>query len=268
MTNQVDTKQVSVVKLHGRVFIECTIEVVTGLHIGGSDEGIQIGGIDNTIIRNPFNNQPYIPGSSLRGKMRSELEKQLGLPLNQPIGPYVRIHSPDNKDDYEASDVARIFGIAPPSEGIGITTLTRLIVRDVALTEECQTDLEERNTDLPYAEIKTEVAIDRVTSAATPRDLERVPAGAEFGPAQLIFSVYELGDFDLLPRIFQGMQLVEDSYLGGQGSRGSGQVEFKDISVVAKTYLEDDQPLVKGKALSDLDVKEIVAKAREAIVVE
>lgn len=257
-------------QLHGRVFITCNIKVVTGLHIGGSDEGIQIGGIDNTVIRNPFTQEPYIPGSSLRGKMRSELDKLLGLPRNQRIG-QVWIHTCQNQDDYVRCDVCRVFGVPgslPGQEEYGGPT--RLVVRDVALTPQSKERLTAARLDLPYAEIKTEVAIDRVTSAATPRTMERVPAGAIFGPAQLVFSVYESGDFGLLPRVVQALQLVEDSYLGGQGSRGSGQVRFTDVEISVRggdQYAGPEEPVWTGRTVGELaaGLDEVIARARSAI---
>jgi CRISPR-associated protein Csm3 len=108
-------------------------------------------------------------------------------------------------------------------------------VRDVALTAASANALEKIKTDLPFAELKTEVAIDRVTSAATPRTLERVPAGAVFGPAELVFSIYNRADFARLKYVLQALQLVEDDYLGGSGSRGSGKVRFTNINVTART---------------------------------
>ena len=93
------------IKLTHNVFVRYDIEVLTGLSIGGSDTGIQIGGVDKVVIRNPFNDEPYIPGSSLRGKIRSLLEKALGLPLNTSIGANVHIHSAKTKQDYDDSPV-------------------------------------------------------------------------------------------------------------------------------------------------------------------
>jgi CRISPR-associated protein Csm3 len=221
------------IKLLGRIFIEVKkLKAKTGLHIGGSGAGLEIGGVNNEIIRNPLNNQPYIPGSSLRGKMRSLTEKRFGLPQNNEIG-NVTIHTCQEKSDYECCSTCKIFGV-PAEEEFGIPTPTRLLVRDVALTEESVKALLKAKTDLAFAELKTEVAIDRVTSAAVPRDLERVPAGAVFGPAELVLGVYGEGDFALLKPALEALQLVEDDYLGGSGSRGSGKVEFKTIRIYAR----------------------------------
>ena len=166
------------IQLKGRVFITFDIEAVTGLHIGGSDTGIEIGGVDKTVIRDPITNRPYIPGSSLKGKVRSLLEKYRGLAQNQRIGQGF-IHSCDDKEQYPGCDVCQIFGV--PGER-DFATPTRLVVRDVHLSDASAKTLEEQaHTDLPYTEVKTEVSIDRVTSAANPRQMERVPAGAVFG---------------------------------------------------------------------------------------
>jgi CRISPR-associated protein Csm3 len=221
------------INLYGRIVITTNIEAVTGLHIGGSSVGLEIGGLDKAVIRNPLTNQPYIPGSSLRGKMRSQTEKVLGLRQNNKIG-QVTIHTCKEQDDYNAKGgcpVCHVFGV--PGE-VKATGPTLLVVRDVALTAESAQALEKLKTDLPFAELKTEVAIDRVTSAAVPRTLERVPAGAVFGPAELVFSIYDRADFARLKYVLEALQLVEDDYLGGSGSRGSGKVRFTNIQVSAR----------------------------------
>jgi CRISPR type III-A-associated RAMP protein Csm4 len=128
-----------------------------------------------------------------------------------------------------------VFGVPAEME---YDNATRLVVRDAELTDTSAKKLQDARTDLLYAELKTEVAIDRVTSAATPRTLERVPAGAEFGPTELVFSIYEAADYDRLKTVIDAMQLVEDDYLGGSGSRGYGKVEFTDIKVYARSRQE------------------------------
>lgn len=236
------------IQLLGRVFITFEIEAVTGLHIGGSDTGIEIGGVDKTVIREPLSNQPYVPGSSLRGKLRSLLEKYRGLEQNQPIG-HGRIHSCQDAGEYAGCPLCQVFGV--PGER-DFATPTRLIVRDVHLTETSVDRLENvARTDLPYTESKTEVSIDRVTSAANPRQMERVPAGAVFGPAELVYSIYRgddcdpQRDVDNLRLLLEGMQLLEDDYLGGLGSRGSGKVALKGIRVTVRgaDYLADPMPV-------------------------
>lgn len=223
---------VRTVTLVGRVLLEFDIHTITGLHIGGSPGTLAIGNVDNPVIRNPFTNEPYVPGSSLRGKMRSQLEKLHGAEQNTSIGTQVSIHSAKNAIQYRASVVSQVFGI-PAADFL--TEPTRLIVRDAFLTEQTKERYGSIRTDLPYTEVKWEAAIDRVTSAATPRQQERVPAGAVFRGA-LTFSLYNdlAHDAPLFDTVIQGLQLVEEDYLGGQGARGSGQVCFKNITLRAQ----------------------------------
>ena len=221
------TKQAN---LHGRIFITYQIRAETGLHIGGAESSLSIGGVDNVVIRDPLSNQPYIPGSSLKGKMRSQMEKFHGLPQNQRIG-QVTIHSCQDPEQYEDCAVCHIYGL--PGER-DFSTSTRLVVRDVQLTKQSVNELRQAKTDLPLSEVKWEAAIDRVTSAATPRQMERVPAGAVFGPAEIVYSVYESEDIDRFRDVVDGMQLLEDDYLGGSGSRGSGKVSFRNIAVYTR----------------------------------
>ncbi len=231
------------IKLKGRIFLTFDIETLSGLHIGGSDEGISIGGVDKTIIRDPLTNRPYIPGSSLRGKIRSLTEKYLGAEQNTQIAK-VRIHSASNEDEYRNSDICQVFGVS----GADFSTPTRLIVRDVHLSDEEAERLGKIRTDLPFTEVKIEVAIDRVTSAASPRQMERVPAGTVFSQAQMVYSLYDSdngqvssqADLDRLKTVITGLQLLEDDYLGGLGSRGSGRVVLKNIRVEVKASKEYD----------------------------
>jgi CRISPR-associated protein Csm3 len=234
------------IKLNGRIFLKIgEVTALTGLHIGGRDAGLEIGGIDKIVIRNPLNLEPYIPGSSLRGKMRSQTEKVLGRPQNKDIG-QVTIHTCQKEADYLANGgcvVCHVYGV--PGEMI-FSGPTRLLVRDVPLdlkSENGKKAWEKAKPELPYAEIKTEVAIDRVTSQATPRTLERVPAGAIFGPAELVFNLYDKADVDRLKFVIEALQLVEDDYLGGAGSRGSGKVKFGQIEVSARSGQDYSQPI-------------------------
>lgn len=254
------------ITLYGRVFIHAHIKTLTGLAIGGSNAGLEIGGIDKVVIRNPLTNQPYIPGSSLRGKMRSQTEKVKGLKQNKDIG-QVKIHSCQSDGDYSTCPVCVIFGV-PADDKVKSAKPARLLVRDVLLSEDSVKEFEQIKVK-SFSEIKTEVAIDRVTSAATPRSLERVPAGAEFGPAELVFGIYEKADYARLKTVVDAMQLVEDDYLGGAGSRGSGKVQFIDIKVVARQREDYSQEIKIGEygnvqAFAD-DFKRIEAELAKAI---
>lgn len=245
------------IQLKGRVIVTFDIATVTGLHIGGSDTGIEIGGVDKTVIRDALTNRPYIPGSSLRGKMRSLLEKYEGKEQNKTIGRDTRIHSCTDTDEYGKCNICQVFGV--PAEN-NFSTPTRLIVRDSQLSEGSARDLNDSGrTALPYTEVKTEVSIDRVTSAANPRQMERVPAGVTFKDAELVYGIYDGErcnprlDVDHLKTIVEGMRLLEDDYLGGQGSRGSGKISLQHIRVQfkdGKDYL--GKPVISA-TYDDLD---------------
>lgn len=197
------------IKLIKKVIFKGVIKLKTGLHIGGTNAALNIGGPDKFVVRNPINNIPYIPGSSLKGKMRSLVEiangeSMRGKPSNNPN-----------------SKAGALFGVAGDNEQ---SHPSRLIVRDAPLDI---TACDFSNTDLPYAESKTEVCIDRITAKANPRTFERVPAGAQF-KFEMILNVFEgENESQLKATLHQAIKLLQDDYLGGQGSRGYGQVEIK-----------------------------------------
>lgn len=221
------------VTLHGRVIVTGYLRAVSGLHIGKGKEGIAIGGVDNPVMRDPLSNEPYIPGSSLKGKLRSLSEKSIpGLRFNYPRNARAQIHACENESDYRNCLVCNLYGA--PGERKFLTLPTRLLVRDTHLTSESRTRLREADTDLPFSEVKYEATIDRVTSVANPRPLERVPADSVFGPLEMVISIYKKEDVSLLKGLFTSMRLLEDDYLGGSGSRGSGQVRFEKLGITIK----------------------------------
>ncbi len=233
------------IQLQGKIFLTGTIHARTGLHIGGHSGDLDIGGIDNPIIRNAINRQPYIPGSSLRGKMRGLLDRHFENELNRPVGSGVHVHACQTPEAYKACPVCQVFGVAPQGQMRGKTMPTRLIVRDTCLTAESLTALNRADMDTDFTEIKTEVAIDRITSAATPRQQERVPAGATFGPFQIVHSLYTLdaneddsqlrAELQFFDTVLTGIELLEDDYLGGSGSRGYGQIVFENLQLTFKS---------------------------------
>lgn len=257
---------------HGRLILTGQIYCRTALHIGGASTGIDIGGVDNIVVRNPWNNQPYIPGSSLRGKMRSLLERAYNLDLTQNIGPYVRIHRCGRAESYRDCPVCVVFGVTSDED---FATPARLQVRDVALEQKTAEILEKlKTTELPYTEVKWEVAIDRITSAANPRQQERVPAGVTFGPFEMIFSFYdESVDQDLrrFRHLVEAMALLQDDYLGGGGSRGNGKIEFMNMRLEARSredYREGrprQEILPEVKELNALVQEETLQKVRQKL---
>ncbi len=197
-----------------KIKINTTIELITGLHIGGSSDNVEIGGIDNPVIKMATKkNQPYIPGSSLKGKMRCLLEQIAG---NPNVGGVLEI---DN-----------LFGSNDPNH----PSLSKLIVRDSMLTEQSVKELEEcDNMDMPYTEGKWENTIHRVMGTAdNPRQTERVPAGAKFN-VEFIMNIWDDDDEQKMMALFEkGIRALENDYLGGSGSRGYGQIKFGSMDKV------------------------------------
>jgi len=233
------------VELYGRIFVRGDIRAITGLHIGRGREALEIGGMDNPVVRDPLTNRPYIPGSSLKGKMRSLWEKMTGAEQNwsltrgRRIKPGQRqpkevvIHLCSTKDEYRQCPVCQIYGVMGQSEA---SFPTRLVIRDVLLSDDEADRLEqEAHTDISYIEVKWEAAIDRVTSAATPRPMERVPADTCFEGLEMVFSIYEPDDLGRFVYVLEAMQLLQDDYLGGLGSRGSGKVVFENLRINARS---------------------------------
>lgn len=214
----------STLKLNKKIIIQGEIEALTGLLIGGSNTAMGIGGPDKTVIRNPFNNQPYIPGSSLKGKTRSLMELSYGYIMDVNMGKVK--HGPSDDINHIT---ALLFGTAN-SKRIERQRPSRILFSDGKLING---DEFRDQTDLPYTESKTEVVIDRITAAAMPRTFERVPAGAKF-ELRIVLNIFEHDNFpetELLTHTFKGLLLLQDDYLGGSGSRGSGRVKFKITKV-------------------------------------
>ena len=265
--------------LLGKLRIVSTLTAKTGLHIGGGGETLEIGGLDKPVIRDPITLQPYLPGSSLKGKLRSTLERLRNKPLNRPGGSGTyRYESDDLRPGYtEISEgryvafegantcqVSRLFGstgancwiktseaaadnIVPPNsrtttiEGNDYTRVkgrnhpARLIVRDCHLTDDSVKQLKQIDTGLNMTEWKFENGMDRITAAANPRQLERVPAGAQFS-FEMVYTV-EVAEqaVEDIKNLVIALAILEDDALGGHGSRGYGKVQFKDF----KFYCRD-----------------------------
>jgi CRISPR-associated protein Csm3 len=204
----------------------------TGVHIGGVKESMEIGGTDSPVILDPRTNLPIIPGSSIKGKMRSLIELQ---------GEYALDDGKPHSCDKPGCDLCIVYGRGA-KEAVK-SGPTRLIVRDAHPTKETR-DWWDRSEDLVHGtEIKGENWINRITSAADPRFIERVPARSEF-KFEMIYSVYQTNDFpERLKLVFEGMHLLEDNYIGASGSRGYGKMRFKDIELKQKTkedYMNGD----------------------------
>ena len=201
--------------------ISGAIVCATGLHIGASDAELSIGGMDNPVVRDPLTKQPYIPGSSLKGKLRSLLERSLDMEFNKNGGNSISRHECCDPD----CPVCRLFGAAGGRGGDNIPS--RLHVRDAFLEKESAARLAEIDEGLPYTEWKSENSLDRVTCSAVPRPIERVPAGARFC-FEIVYTVENTNHVqEDLSNLEAVMQILEDDALGGGGSRGNGRVRFE-----------------------------------------
>ncbi len=198
-----------------------TIELVTGLAIRGASNEINIGGADSEVIKNPITGEPYIPGSSIKGKLRSQLERRDGMrnrrgetEISKPCG-------------CGRCNICKLFG-AHMNPGAA-SAPTRIIVRDCALTEASREIIASMPIESGnYLEVKAENLIKRDSGTAeSPRFMERVPAGFSFN-MQILVQIFEGDNEDELKGLVEdGLRLVELSYLGGSGSRGYGQVKFE-----------------------------------------
>lgn len=212
--------------LLGKVVIAGTMRCETGLHIGAQGSSSEIGGMDNPVVRDPITREPYVPGSSLKGKLRALLERALNLEFNHRGAPDIYRHECNDR----RCPVCRLMGSSGAGEDRRAVPIpSRLLVRDLRLTPESVAELSEIDTGLLYTEWKVENHLDRITSAANPRPMERVPAGARFG-FEIIYNV-DAGDAEEiredLTNIVRTLELLEDDALGGSGSRGYGKVRFE-----------------------------------------
>lgn len=195
-----------------KIKINTSLRLLSGLHIGAGDSSIEIGGIDNPVIKIGTKEfQPYIPGSSLKGKMRCLLEQIYGV--NEVGG---------NGNDLEKSiSIKNLFGFS------GENMPSKIIVRDSYLSEKSLELLQNCNLDMPYTEGKWENSINRIAGTAkNPRLSERVPADVEFD-VEFIINIWDSDkEEELLSLLEEGIKAIENDYLGGSGSRGYGQVKF------------------------------------------
>lgn len=208
--------------------LDFEIELITGLHIGGSSDSFDIGGADSTVIKDQITNEPYIPGSSIKGKLRSLLTQKEGL-VNETVGE-------DGKSKFKATlnnnpEIRSIFEPVQDEENAGQFLVSRAIFRDAHLTEESKKNLENHlGGKGNYTEIKAENSIDLLSSkAANPRLIERVPAGAKFN-GQIVLQIFDGDNAEALQGyIRKALTLLEENnYLGASGTRGYGRVKFSN----------------------------------------
>ena len=191
-----------------RILVKYTLTVCTGLHIGGNKETYGIGGIDSPVIKDPLTNQPIIPGSSVKGKMRMLLER---------VG----------KDQIHNLTLNKAFGYrAENKKGAESIGISRILFRDLFLTENSQRKLQSRLGEDFFTEVKAENQIDNLKVSANPRFIERVPAGTVFSGECVVQYLDIDKDEDFLTFLKTGFELLKHSALGGSGSRGYGKIDI------------------------------------------
>lgn len=244
-------------QLKSKIFISGKIEAETGLHIGGSKSSLDIGGVDLNVIKTP-NGEPFIPGSSLKGKLRSMLARTEGSEA-------VNIRELEKDKEGKSIGIAdehfnylnQLFGLSgDDQDGKNKGEVTRVIVRDAPLDTDGFTKKfadAQGDMDFEYSVVKWENTIDRRKGTAEyPRQLERVPAGAMFN-FEIVYDLYDDAqkpyehnkDKNERPdsrktvekhawALLVAMQLLQDDYLGGQGSRGYGKIRFAEVNISQK----------------------------------
>lgn len=227
-------------RLKAIYWIKGKLVIISGLHIGKGKESIDVGGTETPIVKHLHTGQPFIPGSSLKGKLRSLLEWYLGVVKPDKHGqgrPF------EGGEEPTFHPIARIFG-TPHDKYQGGPT--RLIVRDAFLDAQWVENI--IDAGFPLTEEKAETAIDRIqgsTLTGSLRQIERVIPGAEFN-VEFLYRVYDMQDDGSVDESnFQnfipiGLKLLAMDGLGGGGSRGNGQIHFKSLTLETITYLQQE----------------------------
>lgn len=296
--------------LLGKLTLTSHLSAETGLHIGGGGENLDIGGLDKPVIRDPLTKYPYLPGSSIKGKLRSTLERLLNKPLNRTGGSDTWRYESDDLADgftevergqfvaYEGArtcQVSRLFGSTGGSkfwmpietareEGLfsdknrthtiqnqncvqvsrGRNAPARLIIRDSHLVTESAEKLKQVDTGLYMTEWKFENGIDRVTAAANPRQLERVPAGSKF-KFELVYTVEDASQaIEDIQNIAIALAILEDDALGGHGSRGYGKVRFQHFNFSYRSLAQYRQ-MTNTQGTSEIQAFQPIANTQELL---
>lgn len=215
--------------------IEGTFELITGTRVGGSSDIIEIGGNDSPIVRNPLTKELYIPGSSIKGKMRMLIEWLEGKIENNG-----NVHSCSEKE----CPVCRVFGRGAKDSGKAMAGTTRISVKDAFLTENSKKELTELKDRIGVdTEWKYENTINRLTSEANPRNSERIPAGISFD-FTMSYKVFDFEDDGKIDEklfeeiVVKGLKALSIEGIGGGVSRGNGQIKFTKLDVDGVSYLD------------------------------
>ncbi|UII25696.1 type III-A CRISPR-associated RAMP protein Csm3 [Fulvivirga maritima] len=251
--------------LKAKIIINGKILTKTGLHIGGSKGAIEAGALDSPVIKSAAG-VPYIPGSSFKGSLRSAIETSIDTKdiLTDKRSKLINDHT---------HPICIVFGIGAKYTNEVQTKATRLIVRDSFLTHESEIALSSKTNGFEklsefYTETKHENIIHRETGGTVQgglREIERVPAGAIFD-FEMVYDVYEDTDYENLKFIATGLRLLQDRYLGGNGSRGYGKVVFQDVRLKYRTIkMYEDNEEAKRLDIDLLNGKFEASKLKEQI---
>jgi CRISPR-associated protein Csm3 len=223
-------------KLQEIKIIKGRIILKTGLHIGSGNMEMQIGGTDNPVIKHPHTNKPYIPGSSLKGKVRSLLEYYYGIVAEAAkleefkrdggLASLKMLKSASEDVKSHIKNILKVFGSSAGENEEDHLGPTRVSFSDCYLNEKFIKEVEKNQWS--YIEVKSENRINRITGIAEhPRFIERVPAGAKFD-FEIYFKIFDNEDERLFENyLLKGLKLLEMDSLGGSGSRGYGKIEFE-----------------------------------------
>ncbi|MEW6772697.1 MAG: type III-A CRISPR-associated RAMP protein Csm3 [Bacteroidota bacterium] len=254
-------------KLIKKIKIKGNIECLSGMRIGGSVSSLSIGGVDSIIIRNPKDNKPYIPGSSLKGKLRYLTEISNGTISDSEKSHPIKYGPSDNPEHI----AVKLFGASTDKKD-ALKLPSRVIVRDGHILNE---EADFQNAIVPFAELKTEVVIDRITSKANPRTIERVPAGAKFS-MEILLNIFnfkiennQVKELDaqkiqeeettLLSELLKSLYLLQNDYLGGNGSRGYGNVQIH-IEELQQISFEQSHIVSQPYSNSNRDIQDLLEK--------
>src|SRR6202451_3062954 len=256
-------------KLIGKLILEGEMRCETGLHVGAGKGSLEIGGADNPVVKDAHG-RPYVPGSTLRGRILALLEQATGMAIPSELvfiskrkGQDARIHQSELPNNESCTLISLSPGRMEKVGGGDIesnfATPARLSVFDAPLVPESITAQMRENLDDELTEVKSENAIDRITSQANPRTLERVPAGARF-KIRMVLDLLCPEDSVLPALLVQGLRLLEDDALGGGGSRGNGRVSFDNLKLTwrGRDYYAsgaDEREVASGADLAGLRTK-------------
>ncbi|MCK5098440.1 MAG: type III-A CRISPR-associated RAMP protein Csm3 [Desulfobacteraceae bacterium] len=221
--------------------IKGTITLKSGLHIGAGDTEIKIGGTDNPVVKHPHTDEPYIPGSSLKGKIRSLLEMrsgQMGKTGGDPLG-FKHLKDLEGAELEECKNIIKLFGASGADEDKYNIGPCRASFADCPIAEDWKKQAV--NDHLAFSEVKSENSINRIKgTASNPRFIERVPSGVEFSFSISLKNLEENENLEDL--LLQGIKLLEMDALGGSGSRGYGQVKFSFDNKELQKKFESIEP--------------------------